>query len=96
MPLTPIPPQLRIKLKQAFMPKQVFYDPEQSRWRKLRPVFDILALTVSLIVVFSVYTALRSEPLPELLWPTLKRPFHALKEKEKERAKEKRVRDTVD
>jgi cellulose synthase/poly-beta-1,6-N-acetylglucosamine synthase-like glycosyltransferase/peptidoglycan/xylan/chitin deacetylase (PgdA/CDA1 family)/spore germination protein YaaH len=72
------------------MAKQVFYDPKQARWRRLRPLFDVLAVAVSLIVFFSVYTALRSEPLPELWWPTLKRPYHALKEKEKERAKEKR------
>src|SRR5581483_2190421 len=72
------------------MAKQVFYDPEQVRWRRLRPLLDVVAVTLSLLVVFSVYAALRSEPLPEVLWPTLKRPYHALKEKEKERAKEKR------
>ena len=43
-----------------------------------------------MLVIFFVYTALRSEPLPELLLPPQKRPYHALKEKEKEKARERR------
>jgi len=71
------------------MAKPVFYDPRQSRWRRLRRLFDILGLAITLIVVFFVYTAIRNEQLPSLLLPDQKRPYHALKEKEKEREKEK-------
>ena len=74
------------------MAKPVFYDPRRARWKRLRRLFDIVGLSITLLVIFFVYTAVRSEPLPDLLLPTLKRPYHALKEKEKEKAKEKRKR----
>ena len=68
----------------------VFYDPRQARWKRLRRIFDLLAIAFTCLVVFFIYTALRSEPLPDLLLPIQKRPYHALKEREKERAKERR------
>ena len=72
------------------MAKQVFLDPEQARWRRIRRVFDVAALALTLLVIFFIYSALRSEPLPDLSWLTEKRPYHALKENEKTKAKEKR------
>jgi cellulose synthase/poly-beta-1,6-N-acetylglucosamine synthase-like glycosyltransferase/peptidoglycan/xylan/chitin deacetylase (PgdA/CDA1 family)/spore germination protein YaaH len=72
------------------MAKPVFYDPNQSRWRRLRRLFDFLGVSITLLVAFFVYTAWRDERLPDLLLPQVKRPFHSLSEKEKEKAKEKR------
>ncbi len=72
------------------MAKQVFYDPKQARWKRIRRVFDAGAIALSLLLVFFIYTAIRSQPLPELSLATEKRPYHAFKEKEKERAREKR------
>jgi cellulose synthase/poly-beta-1,6-N-acetylglucosamine synthase-like glycosyltransferase/spore germination protein YaaH/peptidoglycan/xylan/chitin deacetylase (PgdA/CDA1 family) len=72
------------------MAKQVFYDPMQARWRRIRRVFDATALAFSLLVVFFIYSALRNERLPDFSWLTEKRPYHALKENETEKAKEKR------
>jgi len=72
------------------MAKPVFYDPEQSRWRRLRRLFDILGVSITLLVIFFVYTAIRNEKLPGLFLPEQKRPYHALKEKEKEKEKERR------
>src|ERR1700704_4745128 len=72
------------------MAKQVFYDPKQARWRRIRRVFDVTALAFSLLVIFFIYSALRSDPLPDLSWLTEKRPYHALKENEKAKAREKR------
>ena len=72
------------------MTQPVFFDPRQSRWKRVRRFFDILGITITGLIIFFVYTALRSEPLPELLLPSMKRPFHSLKETEKEKAKEKR------
>src|SRR5271166_1526495 len=77
------------------MAKQVFYDPLQARWRRIRRVFDVAALAFSALVVFFIYSALRSEPLPDLSWLTEKRPYHALKEGEKAKAREKRRLATV-
>jgi cellulose synthase/poly-beta-1,6-N-acetylglucosamine synthase-like glycosyltransferase/peptidoglycan/xylan/chitin deacetylase (PgdA/CDA1 family)/spore germination protein YaaH len=72
------------------MQRSVFYDPQQARWKRLRGVFDILGLSLMLLVIFFVYSALRGQPLPGLLLPTEKKPYHALKENEKEKAKERR------
>jgi cellulose synthase/poly-beta-1,6-N-acetylglucosamine synthase-like glycosyltransferase/peptidoglycan/xylan/chitin deacetylase (PgdA/CDA1 family)/spore germination protein YaaH len=72
------------------MAKPVFYDPRRARWKRLRRLFDVAALTISLVVAFFVYNALHDEQLPELLLQTQKRPYHSLTEKEKEKAREKR------
>jgi peptidoglycan-N-acetylglucosamine deacetylase len=72
------------------MAQPVFYDPRQARWKRLRRLFDVLGIGITLIVVFFVYAALRSQPLPLLVWQTQKKPYHALKEKEKEKAQERR------
>ena len=72
------------------MAQPVFYDPGRARWKRLRRLFDVLGVSITLLVLFFTYTALRSEPLPDLILPALKRPYHALKENEKERAREHR------
>jgi cellulose synthase/poly-beta-1,6-N-acetylglucosamine synthase-like glycosyltransferase/spore germination protein YaaH/peptidoglycan/xylan/chitin deacetylase (PgdA/CDA1 family) len=72
------------------MAKQVFYDPLQARWRRIRRVFDAAAIAFSLLVVFFIYSALRSDPFPDLSWLIEKRPYHALKENETDKAREKR------
>jgi peptidoglycan-N-acetylglucosamine deacetylase len=77
------------------MGKQVFYDPLQARWRRIRRLVDAAALAFSLLVIFFIYSALRNEPLPDLSWLTEKRPYHALKENEKAKAREKRRLATV-
>src|SRR5215467_10789437 len=72
------------------MTKQIFYDPRESRWKLLRRLFDVIGLCLTGFIIFFVYTALRTDPLPELLLPTVKRPYHAISEREKEKSKEKR------
>src|SRR5499427_1813765 len=72
------------------MAKQIFYDPNQARWKRIRRVVDACAIAITLLLAFFVYTAFRHEPLPELTWKSEKRPYHKLKETEKERAREKR------
>jgi len=71
------------------MPEPVFYDPQRARWKRLRRLFDITAIVVSALIIFFVYTALRDEPLPELLFSPQKRGLKALKESEKERARDR-------
>ena len=70
----------------------VFYDPRRARWKRLRRLFDVSAVFVSALVIFFVYTALRDEPLPELLFSPQKRAFKALKESEKEKARDLSLR----
>src|SRR5258705_2247754 len=72
------------------MTQPVFYDPRKARWKRIRLAFDVIGVSITLLVVFFAYTALRNEPLPELLLAPPKKPYRALKEKEPEKAKERR------
>src|SRR5215469_2974086 len=71
------------------MAQPVFYDPRRARWKRLRRLLDVTAVVVSALIIFFAYTAVRDEPLPELLFFPQKRAFKALKENEKDRAKER-------
>ena len=71
------------------MAQPVFYDPRRARWKRLRRTIDVAAVLISALIIVFVYTALRDEPLPELLFSPQKRAFKALKESEKERARER-------
>jgi peptidoglycan-N-acetylglucosamine deacetylase len=72
------------------MPKQVFYDPRRSRWKRVLLISNIVGVLFTLLIVFFVYSATRGIPLPELLLQEQKHPYHALKEKEKDKEKERR------
>ncbi|MGC1452479.1 MAG: polysaccharide deacetylase family protein, partial [Candidatus Sulfotelmatobacter sp.] len=71
------------------MAQPVFYDPRRARWKRLRRLIDVSAVLISALVIFFVFTALRDEPLPELLFSPQKRAFKALKESEKEKARDR-------
>jgi cellulose synthase/poly-beta-1,6-N-acetylglucosamine synthase-like glycosyltransferase/peptidoglycan/xylan/chitin deacetylase (PgdA/CDA1 family)/spore germination protein YaaH len=72
------------------MAQPVFYDPRQARWKRLRRLFDALAICFMLLVIFFIYNALHGEQLPTLLWKAETKPYHALRENEREKAKERR------
>src|SRR5580658_6782343 len=71
------------------MAQPVFYDPRRARWKRLRRLVDVTAVLVSALILFFVYNALRDEPLPELLFSPQKRAFKALKESEKNKARDR-------
>jgi len=71
------------------MAEPVFYDPQRARWKRLRRLVDTLVLAITALVIFFVYTTLRDERLPELLFSPQKRAFKALKESEKEKARDR-------
>src|ERR1035437_9978822 len=71
------------------MAEPVFYDPRRARWKRLRRLIDVSAVVISVLIIFFVFTALRDEPLPELLFSPQKRAFKALKESEKEKARDR-------
>src|SRR5262249_22492428 len=74
------------------MAEPVFYDPRRARWKRLRRSFDVIAVVVSFLIIFFVFTVLRDEPLPELFLSPQKRAFKALKENEKQRARDRQKR----
>src|ERR1700723_4591790 len=60
------------------MNKQVFYDPQRKRWKRLRRVFDLLALLGLVLGSVFVVGLVRMKPLPELFLQTQKRNYRAL------------------
>ncbi|MDR3746092.1 MAG: glycosyltransferase [Acidobacteriaceae bacterium] len=61
------------------MAQQVFYDPQRKRWKRLRRIFDGMALFGVVVGVLFVIGLLHMTPLPELLLSTPKRNVSALK-----------------
>ena len=61
------------------MSKQVFFDPQRKRWKRLRRIFDIVALIGVVVGVVFVIGLMRKSPLPELLLSTPKRNYSPLR-----------------
>ncbi len=62
------------------MSQQIFLDPDRKRWKRLRRIFDIAAVLSTLVLVTFIVSVYRRQTLPELLLPTQKRNYKALKE----------------
>ncbi len=60
------------------MNKQVFYDPQRKRWKRLRRIFDVLALLGFLLIAVFLVGLLRMKPLPELSLQPYKRNYRTL------------------
>jgi peptidoglycan-N-acetylglucosamine deacetylase len=61
------------------MNKQVFFDPQRKRWKRLRRIGNLFALAGSLVITIFVIGLLHMKPLPELLLPAKKLNLSALK-----------------
>ncbi len=60
------------------MNKQVFFDPQRKRWKRLRIILDGLALGGLVLGTLFLLGLMRMKPLPELLLDTPKRNYRAL------------------
>ena len=49
------------------MNKQVFFDPQRKRWKRLRRIFDVVAVVGVVVGVLFTIGLVRMTPLPELL-----------------------------
>lgn len=64
------------------MSKQVFFDPQRKRWKRLRVIFDVLALGGLIVATIFLVGLLRMKPLPELLLEPQKRNYKTLAHQE--------------
>ncbi len=62
--------------------KQIFFDPHRKRWKRLRRIFDVVAVLTTLVLAGFIFNILRSQPLPELLLPSLKRNYKAVADRQ--------------
>jgi cellulose synthase/poly-beta-1,6-N-acetylglucosamine synthase-like glycosyltransferase/peptidoglycan/xylan/chitin deacetylase (PgdA/CDA1 family)/spore germination protein YaaH len=60
------------------MKKQIFYDPQRKRWKRLRVILDMLALAGLVLGTIFLIGLIRMKPLPELLLASQKRNYRAL------------------
>jgi cellulose synthase/poly-beta-1,6-N-acetylglucosamine synthase-like glycosyltransferase/peptidoglycan/xylan/chitin deacetylase (PgdA/CDA1 family)/spore germination protein YaaH len=61
------------------MTRQIFYDPERKRWKRLRRVLDLTAVASTLLLVAFFLGVIHREQLPDLLLPQQKRNYKAVK-----------------
>ncbi len=61
--------------------KQIFFDPERKRWKRLRRVLDATAVLFTIVLAAFIFNILRYQRLPELLLPTPKHNYRALPER---------------
>ncbi len=61
--------------------KQIFYDPNLKRWKRLRRITDVALLLATLIGVLFIVSVVSKQPLPDLLIPAQKRNYKALKDR---------------
>jgi cellulose synthase/poly-beta-1,6-N-acetylglucosamine synthase-like glycosyltransferase/spore germination protein YaaH/peptidoglycan/xylan/chitin deacetylase (PgdA/CDA1 family) len=62
------------------MTKQVFFDPQRKRWKRLRRIFDVLALVGFVVGAVFVLGVVHMTPLPELLFSTRRHAYSAATE----------------
>ncbi len=60
------------------MTKQVFFDPQRKRWKRLRLMQNVLVLLGLLLGTIFIVGLMRMKPLPELPFDTQKRNYRAL------------------
>jgi peptidoglycan-N-acetylglucosamine deacetylase len=62
------------------MNRQIFFDPQRKRWKRLRRILDVVAVFSTLILVLFFLNVLKNQHLPEILLPTPKRNYRAIQE----------------
>src|SRR5271165_1375066 len=62
--------------------KQIFFDPQRKRWKRLRRIFDATAVVFTLVLAGFIFNVLRYQKLPDLLLPTPKHNYKALRERD--------------
>jgi peptidoglycan-N-acetylglucosamine deacetylase len=60
------------------MNRQIFYDPQRKRWKRLRRIFDVMALFALVLVAIFLIGLFRMKPLPDFLLGTQKHNFRTL------------------
>ena len=61
--------------------KQIFYDPQRKRWKRLRRILDAAAVVLTIVLGGVIFNSLRGLPLPELLLPSLRHNYKALNDR---------------
>ena len=58
--------------------RQIFFDPQRKRWKRLRRILDVTAVVSTLVLAVFIFNVLRYQQLPELLLPVPRHNYKAL------------------
>ncbi len=61
--------------------KQIFFDPQRKRWKRLRRILDITAVVSTLVLGGFIFNVLRNQHLPDLVLNTPKHNYKALRDR---------------
>jgi cellulose synthase/poly-beta-1,6-N-acetylglucosamine synthase-like glycosyltransferase/peptidoglycan/xylan/chitin deacetylase (PgdA/CDA1 family)/spore germination protein YaaH len=61
--------------------KQIFFDPQRKRWKRLRRILDASAVIFTLVLAVFIFNVLRYQHLPELLLTAPRHNYKALPER---------------
>jgi cellulose synthase/poly-beta-1,6-N-acetylglucosamine synthase-like glycosyltransferase/peptidoglycan/xylan/chitin deacetylase (PgdA/CDA1 family)/spore germination protein YaaH len=73
--------------------RQIFFDPQRKRWKRLRRIFDISALLFTIVVTVFIVNVLRQQKLPDLLLPTQGHTFKALRDRQSDLARAEKAKE---
>jgi cellulose synthase/poly-beta-1,6-N-acetylglucosamine synthase-like glycosyltransferase/peptidoglycan/xylan/chitin deacetylase (PgdA/CDA1 family)/spore germination protein YaaH len=76
------------------MSKPIFYDPQRKRWKRLRVVFDTLALCGLILGTIFFVGLIRMRPLPELMLSSQKRNYRTLAQQKNQKLRRSAHRKT--
>ena len=62
--------------------RQIFFDPQRKRWKRLRRIMDICAVMFTIVVTVFIYNVFRSQQLPELLLPMAKHNYKPVNDRQ--------------
>ena len=62
--------------------RQIFFDPERKRWKRLRRILDGGAVLTTLVIIGFVLNVIRNQELPELLLPAPRHNYRALPDRQ--------------
>lgn len=74
------------------MSRQIFYDPERKRWKRLRRVLDLTAVLSTFLLVAFFLGVIHREQLPDLLLPQQKRNYKTVKNRQSPEARRSALR----
>ena len=75
------------------MTRQIFYDPERKRWKRLRRVLDLTAVASTILLVAFFLGVIQREQLPDLLLPQQKRNYKTVKGRQTAESRRAALRD---
>ena len=58
--------------------RQIFYDPQRKRWKRLRRILERRPWLSTLVLAGFIFNVLRNQHLPELLLPIPRHNYRAL------------------